>query len=87
MKDKVNFLLKNKFTNFHPVHSIPHQLIQPIGTPQKDQAVKRKKPQLLEWSQDQQDKDRNKHPSTQSYNFFSQATNNPDQFESTYYDT
>jgi len=67
----VNFLLKNKFTNFHQVfHSIPHQLIQPKGTPQKDQAVKRKKPHLLEWSQEQQDKDRSKHPSSESYNFF-----------------
>jgi hypothetical protein len=41
-----------------------------MGTPQKDQMVGRKKPHLLEWSQDQQDKDRNKHPLTQSYNFF-----------------
>ncbi len=46
MKDKVNFPLKNKFTNFHQVHSIPHQLIQPKGTPQKDQVVERKKPNI-----------------------------------------
>ncbi len=70
MMDEVNFPLKNKFTNFHQVHSIPHQLIQPKGAPQKDQVVERKKPHLLEWSQDQQDKDRNKHLLTQSCNFF-----------------
>jgi hypothetical protein len=70
MKNKVNFVLKNRFTNFHQVHSIPHQLIQPKGTPQKDQAVERKKPHLLEWSQEQQDKDRSKHPSSDSYNLF-----------------